>query len=162
PVAVQTAAAPLRRLARPARAVHEQQVLIAVAVEVEERRAGAERLGQVLPAERAVVVDEVDAGLARDVGQPDGDGLPGGEGRRGQDDRAAENSKRAHSGSTSPFRTANSTSSAVLWTPSADIRFARCTATVLTLRSSITAISLFALPWAMSCSTCFSRCVSRS
>ena len=36
----------------------------------------------------------------------------------------------------------------------------RCTATVLTLRSSIMAISLFDLPCAISCSTCFSRCVS--
>src|SRR4029079_16347683 len=67
-----------------------------------------------------------------------------------------------HSGRTRPFFTANSASSAVLCTPSALIRFARCTATVFTLRSSITAISLFDLPCAMSCSTCCSRCVSRS
>ena len=40
--------------ARATRAVHEQDVLPAVVVVVEERAPGAERLGQVLLAERAV------------------------------------------------------------------------------------------------------------
>ena len=65
-----------------------------------------------------------------------------------------------YSGSTRPLRTAKSTSSAALCTPRVLIRLARCTATVFTERLSSAAISLFDLPWAMSCSTCFSRCVS--
>ena len=55
----------------PFRRVHEQQVLVAVVVEVEERRAGAHRLRQQRLALGAVDVDEVDAGLRGHVGEGD-------------------------------------------------------------------------------------------
>ena len=63
----------------------------------------------------------------------------------------------AHVDGPGPSWTAIERGSAALCTPSLLIRLARCTATVLTLRPSTTAISLFDLPCAISCSTCFSR-----
>ena len=55
-----------------------------------------------------------------------------------------------HGRFTNPLRMAYTTSSAVLCRPSAFMMLARCTATVLTLRSRSPAISLFDLPMAMS------------
>ena len=63
-------------VAGPVRRVDEEQVLVAVAVVVEERDARAHRLGQELLAERAVVVDEGDAGLLGDVDELDGGQAP--------------------------------------------------------------------------------------
>ena len=59
-------------VAGPVRRVDEEQVLVAVAVVVEEGDARAHRLGQELLAEGAVVVDECDAGLLGDVDELDG------------------------------------------------------------------------------------------
>ena len=53
---------PGRGLARPVAAVRQEQILIAVAVGVEDHDAAAHRLGQVLLAEGAVGVAEADAG----------------------------------------------------------------------------------------------------
>ena len=57
-VAKELGAAAPTRLAGPVGAVDQKHVLPAVVVEVDKRRAGAERLGQVLLPERAVVVGE--------------------------------------------------------------------------------------------------------
>ena len=54
-------------MARPGARVDEEQVLVAVAVVVEERDAGAHRLGQELLAVGAVEVDERDPGFLGDV-----------------------------------------------------------------------------------------------
>ncbi len=59
------------------------------------------------------------------------------------------------------FRTAYNTISAVLCSPSFCIRFARCVSTVETPTSRMLATSLFVRPSASSCSTSFSRSVSR-
>jgi len=61
------------RLSGPGGAVDEQDVLASVVVEVEERGAGAQRLGQVLLAEGAVVVGEGDAGRLRHVDEAEGE-----------------------------------------------------------------------------------------
>src|SRR5262249_11905670 len=66
------------RMAGPALGVDEQDVLPAVAVEVEERAARAHRLGKVLLSESTARVLEVDARRGADVGE--GDGGLGGEG----------------------------------------------------------------------------------
>src|SRR4029453_2546933 len=131
---------------------------------VEERGARSQRFREVFLAERAVVVREGEARLLRDVDEANDGCLRRRQTRPQRHRRQQEHrhTRAGHSGRTSPFFTAKSTSSAVLCTPSALIRFARCTATVLTLRSSMTAISLFDLPCAMSGSTCVSRCVMRS
>ncbi len=71
-ISIELGAAGRGWLARPVRAVDEEQVLLPVVVEVEERRAGAQRLGEVLLSERAVVVREVHASRACDVGEADG------------------------------------------------------------------------------------------
>ena len=54
-------------MAGPVHAVDEQDVLPAVGVVVEERAAGAHRLGQELAAVGAVAVPELQAGTRRDV-----------------------------------------------------------------------------------------------
>ena len=59
-------------VAGPVRRVDEEQVLVAVAVVVEEGDARAHGLGQELLAKRAVVVDERDAGVLGDVDELDG------------------------------------------------------------------------------------------
>ena len=137
------AAGSIRGLARPVGAVDQQDVLAAVVVDVEEGGAGTQRLGQVLLPERAVVVRET-TGPRRFVmstrrthgrlaprraasSQGANDGRP-----------AAATRARVIPAGRVPSSTAKSTSSAVLCTPRALIRLARCTATVLTLRSSIT------------------------
>src|SRR5689334_22608262 len=61
-----------------------------------------------------------------------------------------------------PFRTAYSTISAVLCRFNFCIRLARCVSTVDSPRSSRVATSLFDRPSASSCSTSFSRSVSKS
>src|SRR5207248_1820227 len=63
---------------RPVRRVEEQDVLPAVAVGIEEQAAGPEGFGQVFAAERAVVVDESEAGRSGDVGERDRRWIPGG------------------------------------------------------------------------------------
>ena len=60
-------------MARPVHAVDEQDVLPAVGVVVEERAAGAQRLGQQLAAVRAAVVAELESGRGRDVGEREAD-----------------------------------------------------------------------------------------
>ena len=62
---------------RPVRRVEEQDVLPAVAVGIEEQAAGPEGFGQVFAAERAVVVDESEAGRSGDVGERDRRRIPG-------------------------------------------------------------------------------------
>ena len=71
-VAIEPREGPRRRLPGPRAAVYEQEVLPAVVVVVEECRARAERLGQELLPERAVVVREGDAGAAGDVDETKG------------------------------------------------------------------------------------------
>ena len=58
-----------RAVARPVHAVDQQDVQPAVAIVIEEGAARAHRLGQVLGAECAAVVAEVDAGRRGDIGQ---------------------------------------------------------------------------------------------
>ena len=58
-------------VAGPVGRIDEEQVLVAVAVVVEERDARAHRLGQELLAQGAVVVHEVDAGVLGDVDELD-------------------------------------------------------------------------------------------
>ena len=70
-VAIQRRQARLLGTARKARGVHEEDVLGAVAVVVEERDPRAHRLGQVLLPEGAARVTERDAGGGRDVAEAD-------------------------------------------------------------------------------------------
>ena len=74
PVAIVVVQRRIRRWSRvtgPVRRVDEEDVLPSVVVDVDERGAGAQRLGQVLLAERAAVVAEVDASRLRDVREGD-------------------------------------------------------------------------------------------
>ena len=70
-VAVQPQRRSLALVAGPVHAVDEQDVLPAVGVVVEERAAGAERLGQELAAVGAAVVPELEAGGGGDVDEPE-------------------------------------------------------------------------------------------
>ena len=60
------------RIPRPAGAIREQQILIAIAVAIEERHAAAHRFRQQLFARGAVLVNKRDTGLPRDVGEAHG------------------------------------------------------------------------------------------
>src|SRR5262249_23505626 len=152
-----------RGVAGPARAVGDHDVLVAVAVHVEEGSAGTERFREGLLSEGAGVVHE-----ARPRRRGDVDELEAGRGRRLRGgerhprDGGQTGKARSHGGSTSPFLTAMSTSSAALWMPSVLMRFVRWTATVLALTFRSAAISLLDLPMAMSRSTCTSRALSFS
>ena len=59
----------LRQIPRPPGRIDEEQVGIAVVVEIEERHAAAERLGEELLTGRAIVVNEGDARRPRNVGE---------------------------------------------------------------------------------------------
>ena len=56
----------------PARSLDKKQILIAVAIVIEERAPAPHRLGEELLAGRAVLMNEVDAGGRRDVGERHG------------------------------------------------------------------------------------------
>ena len=70
-VAVELEGAALALVAGPVHAVHQQDVEPAIAIVIEKRAAGPHGLGQILGAERAAVVMEVDARRGGDIGQPE-------------------------------------------------------------------------------------------
>ncbi len=141
----------------PVHAVDQQDVLPPVAVVVEERAPGAHRLGQQLAAVRAAVVREAKATRGGDVHEPQSRvGLrrqprehvarrPRAGGRRACDAQHIA-PVQCHSGPARPLRSAYTTRSAVLCTPSRLMMLARCTLTVFTLRPSRSAIARFDSP----------------
>src|SRR5260370_21078292 len=111
------AAAPV---AGPVHSVDQQDVLPSVVIVVEKGAPGAERLGQVLFAERAAIVPKVDAGGSGRVDQPELRRGPAGQHRA-----AAEQEVPAgHSRVTPPLRMAYTTTPAVRGIFSASPRIA--------------------------------------
>ena len=83
-VAVELQGAALALVAGPIHAVDQQNVQPAVAVVIQKGAAGAHGFGQILRAESAAVVAEVDAGGGGDVGQAEARSRTPGRGDRGK------------------------------------------------------------------------------
>ena len=139
---------------------HDDQILVAVAF-ASRTRTRAHRLGQIFTAVRALAwvaarpVPRSRRSAARLPGAPCAPARP--ERPSAVRPTAMRRAHRGHPLTTRPFFTARAPVQRP-WHLSV-LSVARCTATVLTLSPSTTAISLFDLPCAMSCSTCFSRSV---
>src|SRR5262249_31907954 len=103
----------------------------------------------------SAVVFEVDARARGDVHEPEA-----GMGSRPQHRDCAQQQRTAgHGKGTRPVGMAEATHPAVFWVSRCFMMLARCTATVFTLRSNCTAISLFDLPSAINCRISSSRVV---
>ena len=92
-------------MARPVHAVDQQNVEPAVAIVIEEGAAGAHGFGQILRAERAAVVAEVDAGRRGDVGQAEAQARAR-RPRQQRERRASQERPARHAMLTSPLRIA--------------------------------------------------------